>query len=482
MPEQATSGGRESGLSDSSRKGEVTTAFLRRVERLARTLLSGKYEGAETIWKIQTDLLRLQRDIQGAIADEKARPRSQRDVEFLDGLRACRWHARRLGDAMAWVLLGLDRRVITSLSRNNHVPIGEEDHGSRGLEAISTHLANEGWGFPVLHDVTDCLRIGDVTFVGGTNAPFEEPRTVEVKTRVVSQEILGEDQRFEYQVSVLSAVPPPGGIEPSEVGQPPSRPASRLDGRVERQLQRMARAKAHASAPDGELVEIAGEPPLLSVQMETDATSHWKTIRRVIRESRKTGYSSEAVEDTFLYVALYNVDGVGTDDIEAAQLPADVVNCGILPSSQPDRDGLIINMVPPVLDRGPHVFLPYFLHPIPKRAIFEILHQKLMLFVLVNPGRVLEALEREGFEAWTQPAPSGRTYGSVVARTEVAGPNGGRYYVELRNLDFHMREVIYEFRSLDYLLDVAREMREGSASTIPQMRAFVKGDRMDAAS
>lgn len=467
----------------SSRRGEVATGFLRRAEKLARTLLSGKYDGAETIWKLQTDLLRLQRDIQEAIAEEKNRPRRQQDRESLDRLRACRWHARRLGDAVAWLLLGLDKRVITPLSRNQHVPIGEENHGSRGLEVISAHLANEGWGFPVLHDVTDCLRIGDVTFVSGLKESERMTRTVEVKTRLVREEAVGEDQRFEYSVSLLSVADPP--VEPpvtEKQDEAPLHPAVSPDSRARRQLQRMARAQAHVDARDGELVPIDGEPPLLTVKMDSEAASHWKTVRRVIRESRQAGYASAAVEDAFLYVALYNADGVGTDDIEATPLPADVVNSGILPSSQPDRDGLIINMVPPVGDRGPHVSLPYFLYSIPMRAIFEILHQKLIVFVLVNPGRVLEALEREGFEAWTEQAPRGRTFGSIVARTDVLGPDGGRYSVELHNLDHHMRELIHEFKSLDHLVDVARETCEGSATSLRQIRAFAEGKAIDDAS
>jgi hypothetical protein len=59
-----------------------------------------------------------------------------------------------------------------------------EDQGSRGVIGLAAGLAGEDWGFPLLHDITDCLRIGDVTFI----KPDGDNRTLELKTQVTSTE------------------------------------------------------------------------------------------------------------------------------------------------------------------------------------------------------------------------------------------------------------------------------------------------------
>jgi hypothetical protein len=75
---------------------------------------------------------------------------------------------RSIGDAMAWRLFGYDRRVIVALSRNQ--PPGPMV-GKDGLAAERDFLTSS-WQdthqFVLLHDLTNCLRIGDVTvFTGG---------------------------------------------------------------------------------------------------------------------------------------------------------------------------------------------------------------------------------------------------------------------------------------------------------------------------
>jgi hypothetical protein len=153
-------------MSASQAASPTAFPFLRRLERLARILIGGRFKNSQGIWKLQLSLLELQRDLQDAIGDTKKRAKTDPNAQAdLESLREVRWHARRLGDALAWLLLGLNRQLIYPLAQNEHVPIGPEDHGSRGVLGIAEFLSQEGWGFPLLHDITDCLRIGDVTFV-----------------------------------------------------------------------------------------------------------------------------------------------------------------------------------------------------------------------------------------------------------------------------------------------------------------------------
>lgn len=78
---------------------------------------------------------------------------------------------RSVGDALAWVSFGYDRRWILVLSRNNSPgPLvkraGTEDDSTTGLAAELGRVIdvwNERHRFTLLHDLTNCMRIGDAT-------------------------------------------------------------------------------------------------------------------------------------------------------------------------------------------------------------------------------------------------------------------------------------------------------------------------------
>jgi hypothetical protein len=70
---------------------------------------------------------------------------------------------RSVGDALAWRVTGFDRRFVLVLSRNESAgPMA----GKKGLESelgVIEELWNDSGHFALLHDLTSCLRIGDVT-------------------------------------------------------------------------------------------------------------------------------------------------------------------------------------------------------------------------------------------------------------------------------------------------------------------------------
>jgi hypothetical protein len=211
-----------------------------------------KFAGPEELWDIQLELLEVQRSIQDGIAELKDSRRDKASHEKLENLRAVRWHARRLGDAFGWIVLGVDKKTIVPLTENSKVPITKDDHGNRGLVSIAGHLAGEGWGFPLLHDVTDCLRIGDLTFVQIVDRD-RQSRTVEVKTRLQERVVESGDTTETLEVTVIHPLTPEQGTARSEskevaVGNAasPTRPR-----RVDRQLERMRRAHLRQTAPGG---------------------------------------------------------------------------------------------------------------------------------------------------------------------------------------------------------------------------------------
>ncbi|MFJ8442297.1 hypothetical protein [Kitasatospora griseola] len=85
---------------------------------------------------------------------------------------------RSLGDALAWRAFGYDRRVMLSWCRN--MPSGVMA-GKKGLAAERAFI-EEQWRehgrFVLMHDLTNCLRIGDATAWD----PEAGPRIVEIKT------------------------------------------------------------------------------------------------------------------------------------------------------------------------------------------------------------------------------------------------------------------------------------------------------------
>jgi hypothetical protein len=111
--------------------------FLRRLERLARQLTSGRWDSGQGLWDWQLALLGLQRDIQDGITILKCVRRTADQHALLSWFKEMRWHARRLGDAFAWVILGWETRVLHSLAENDRVPVSVDDHGSRAMTAIA---------------------------------------------------------------------------------------------------------------------------------------------------------------------------------------------------------------------------------------------------------------------------------------------------------------------------------------------------------
>ena len=456
---------------------------LRRIERLARKLIGPHFREPNDLWHFQEELLAVQRSLQESITATKSnRGHSKEQRQTLQELRWARWHARRLGDAFAWLLLGLDKSLIHSLSENKRVPIPQDDHGSRGLLAIASWLGGQGWGFPLLHDITDCLRIGDITLVKPAGDSLVT-HTIEVKTRLVAEQNAADGKTsFQYQVTVVSTRPfdslNESAITPKS-HQRGSTPAARRPGlaavqhhqpneRTERQLQRMAKAEAVQQAQANTLIEFDGQP-IVSTMLTSEASSHWKLLRRIIRDSRRVGYASELVEKTFLYAAFYDSSGVTEETVKDERLINDIKDSGLLQKSEKHQSAIVIHQVPPQEGQGPQVFLPYFLYSIPQRAILDVLHGRLIVLVLVNPAPIATSLENRGFKV----SETGRNevgLGPFSAACEVTDDSGNFFWADLRILSVHVHELIYEFRSSAYLMDAAESLR-GAAKIAISRRA-----------
>ncbi len=112
---------------------------------------------------------------------------------------------RCVGDALVWRVFGFDRRHIIARCRNQSPGLML---GKKGL-ATERQRVDQAWHedgqFAILHDLTNCLRIGDMTVFGDGG-----PKTVEIKTN--PQKSAGPQRRriSAAEKAVLDLGPLPG--------------------------------------------------------------------------------------------------------------------------------------------------------------------------------------------------------------------------------------------------------------------------------
>jgi len=112
---------------------------------------------------------------------------------------------RCVGDALAWRVFGFERRYILALCRN--APAGVMA-GKLGLPAERDHVERawqEDGQLAILHDLTNCLRIGDVTVFGG-----DGPEVLEVKADRQRRSPAQRRRIIAAQEAVRDAAPLPG--------------------------------------------------------------------------------------------------------------------------------------------------------------------------------------------------------------------------------------------------------------------------------
>ena len=84
---------------------------------------------------------------------------------------------RCVGDALAWRVFGFERQYITALARNQSPGVMAGKLGLAAERARVEKAWKEDGQFALMHDLTNCLRIGDITVFGD-----EAPEQIEVKT------------------------------------------------------------------------------------------------------------------------------------------------------------------------------------------------------------------------------------------------------------------------------------------------------------
>jgi len=232
----------------------------------------------------------------------------------------------------------------------------------------------------------------------------------------------------------------------------------------------MSQAFAKRNAVPGEIAEITGQGLFMAAEITAETSSHWKALRRIIRKARTDGYASEVIDRALMYVVFYRKEGLTDDSVKDPRIAEDVTLSGIF-----DRDtdrfpnSLVICGVPPDRNReGLRYFLPHFLYMIHFRAISDLLHHRLAILVLVNPGQLVDALEDVGLEVQNDSGIPDLQPGSIVATHRFQDTEGGTWQIELRNINWHISELIYEFKAVDHMVATALGMRDAAQKSFAE--------------
>ena len=228
----------------------------------------------------------------------------------------------QFGDAFAWIFLKGDVRRIAALAINKRNPPIPEGLSLQAMLGVAESLANAGAGFPLIHDATRCLRVGDLTFCNLLEDD-DEPLTVEVKSKMASikENIATLDvaiyapavqPKFTRVLEKLSKVPVQveEGVKPRETEATLERTLLGRGPRLERQVERMARSRELQGASHLETIYQAGSNVLAALTLKIkDSYFHGDIVRDLAIEAKRVGYATRAVDDAFFYTVTYNEDG-----------------------------------------------------------------------------------------------------------------------------------------------------------------------------
>lgn len=424
---------------------DLFTRHLTKIEGLASRLFEHKYESAQGLWSIQTDLVRYQIEVRGDIRKEQSTKsetqatiaevaaqrqgdwkeelqRLQGDISHSEMRIAILEHALNLsmqfGDALAWIFLKGDVRRIAALAINKRNPPIPEGLSLQAMLGVAESLANAGAGFPLIHDVTSCLRVGDLTFCNVLDDD-DEPLTVEVKSKTAS--IKGDIATLDVAIYAPAIQPKFARVfekltsAPVKIEEPAmpndteetSKPALLGGGpRLERQVERMARARELQSAAHLETIDQVGNNVLAALRLQMKASYfHWDVVRELAIEAKERGYATRAVDEAFFYTVTYSEDASVYPWSTCADLPFAAQLSERIKESFPlygdeSSDHICFRSSWDYLSgEVPPYIRPFLVYNLPFDLTIDIMWRRLSIVVYMNIGKMVEALKRAGIEA-----------------------------------------------------------------------------------
>jgi hypothetical protein len=354
------------------------------------------------------------------------------------------------------------------LTQNSHIPafLGQilaaahrvpEGHGLQGMLAIAEMLCKAGAGYPILHDITSCLRVGDITFY----TPDSDPLTVEVKTRLKGYQsdhrVLevavycvstpSEDTRWNAILAQMPqeiVVPEDMSVNDQMIQEPQA-----MEEGLQRQMERMAEIAARQTAQDGEPLRL-GERNVYIVQHLTSEQSmhHYDILQELTRDAKAQGFAWRTVDDAFVYTAVYRDTPLWLQEGEQI-IPEQRVedyqraNISIAFPAAAKNFACIYDVF-----NSPPFVRPFFLYPLPVDIVMDMMWKRPQIIVTINLGKLVAALQAVGVNARlpTNKQESAKLF--LPVSLEIPLPDGRKAYGRLRNLQYYGAQITHEFLSL----------------------------------
>lgn len=462
-----------------SRDEKVLLGILVKLEKLAQRVSGGKLfdDGLDSYLDFQERVFNLQLEVQSAIGEAKRRRAKSADIlDHLQTLRRVRWQARRLGDAIAWQALLWNRQVIYALAENDSVPVPSSwSDGHRGAFHFARSMTSSEWGIPIVHDITNVLRIGDVTFMRPTRLSVDaDYRTFELKTsRLKESKSEGDETTLTLNVTAISNEPFPAHATPSAQSTSDHSPdltrRRRADRRIERQLARMDVATTSKNAPLHKSTKI-GDRHVFPISLPDEQKPHWKQLRRAIRNARRDGNAYFELGGFVGYSLVYNNAGVSSEDIQSTSLAEDVK--GLVHEEIGDRNSITLSFLPDdEKDTYSSKVLPFYLWEVPQRAIRDILRNRLVIVATYNSGWIEKLLTDAGLTVVPDDTNrDGRGF-EVIASFGWEGEARAEYHSHVWE---EMFVAVHEFRGPNAVIQ--RALAPTAMPTLVKLEDFIPAD------
>ncbi|HEU5382401.1 MAG TPA: hypothetical protein VFV38_43865 [Ktedonobacteraceae bacterium] len=322
--------------------------------------------------------------------------------------------------------------------------------------AIAEILCNAGAGLPILHDITHCLRVGDITFYTPDNHPF----TIEVKTKlkahggdkmilavkIHSVVTSAEDERLE---AVYARIPKEISLPPNVDDYQMPHEFEVIEEELKRQLEKLDRVTTWQSAKDDEPFHLEERIIGITSHVHSDEDMHhYSVIQELVQEAKAQNFAWHAADDAFVYTTFYRDTPLWLREsqqvIPEKNIP-DYQQANIsIAFPEPEKNmALIFNVF-----NNPPFVRPFFTYPLPPETIIDLMWQRMQIYVTINIGKLVDALQIVNIDARFPKNEQELDKFSIPVFIEIPLPNGQHLCGQIKGIQHYTAQVVHEFLSL----------------------------------
>jgi len=241
-----------------SKTKSITKSLLRRICEEGDSLEHHRQIDYDAFLQIQLEILKAIVETEKSITERNKGGSSSENLQIIDCLKERRHILKLLGSAVAWILLEFNRPYIRTLAMGHDPGFITFKKGlSAEVYALKKFHDPKNERTAILHDITHCLRVGDLTVIR------------------------------------------PGEAYPIEIKLVIKR--RKLDRRKIRQKRKMKILQEYYYKGESDKIH-PGYTSLRRIVGKRDR-HNWKEVTEVIKKAEKEGYCAQPVEKCLLYAA-----------------------------------------------------------------------------------------------------------------------------------------------------------------------------------